>query len=139
MQFQEKLMNQTWDNGKKPSFRPDFGPFSPNLGPINFFMTVPLLDISNYCKLSLYAISTKTNETYLRKYKKALASGQFWPIWPEFVLPFFFFKNLGLSVTRYHGQLLLCKISKKPNDRILRKLRDGQTDRWKWFHRMLSD
>ena len=37
IQFQEKLMNQTWENGKKPSFKPDFGPFGPNLGPKTFF------------------------------------------------------------------------------------------------------
>ena len=32
MQFQGKLMNQTLENGKKTSFRPDFGPFSANSG-----------------------------------------------------------------------------------------------------------
>ena len=37
MQFQGKLINQTWENGKKPSFRTDFGPFGPNLGPKFFF------------------------------------------------------------------------------------------------------
>ena len=26
-------MKQTWENCKKPSFKPDFGPFGPNLGP----------------------------------------------------------------------------------------------------------
>ena len=36
MQQQRKLMNQTWENDKKPSFGPDFGPFDPNLGPIFF-------------------------------------------------------------------------------------------------------
>ena len=44
---------------------------------------------------------------------------------------FFFFKNLVLSVTRYHGHLSSCTISQKPNDPILRKLSDrldGQTD-----------
>ena len=41
----------------------------------------------------------------------------------------FFFKNLALSVTRYHGQLSSCTISEKTNDPILRKLSDGWTDR----------
>ena len=36
MHFQRELMNQTWENDKKPSFGPDFGPFDPNLGPIFF-------------------------------------------------------------------------------------------------------
>ena len=30
--FQEKLMNQTWKNGKKPSFGHNFGHFGSNLG-----------------------------------------------------------------------------------------------------------
>ena len=32
MQFQGKLMNQTWRNRKKTSFESDFDPFSPNSG-----------------------------------------------------------------------------------------------------------
>ena len=32
MQFQGQIMNQTWENDEKPSFRLDFGPFGPNLG-----------------------------------------------------------------------------------------------------------
>ena len=59
VQFQGKLMNQTSENGKKPSFGPNFGPFGPNRG-------------SNY-----------------------------------------FFFNMALSVTRYHGSLLSYTISKK--------------------------
>ena len=30
-------MNQTWENNENPNFRPDFGPFGPNLGPQIFF------------------------------------------------------------------------------------------------------
>ena len=43
--------------------------------------------------------------------------------------PQFFFKNLPLSVTRYHGQLPSCRISEKTNDPILRKFSDRQTGR----------
>ena len=32
MKFQGKLMNQTWENGKKPGFGANFGPFGPILG-----------------------------------------------------------------------------------------------------------
>ena len=39
MQFHGKLMNQTWGNGKKPSFESNFGPFDPNLNPQNFFIS----------------------------------------------------------------------------------------------------
>ena len=38
MQFQGQLTNQTWENGKKPSFGTDFAPFGPNLDPKHFFM-----------------------------------------------------------------------------------------------------
>ena len=76
----------------------------------------------------LYAISRKTKEPNLRKCQKNLF------FWPNFG-PFdpnsghqFFFKNLALSVTRYHGQLSSCTIE-KTNSPILRKVSDGQTDR----------
>ena len=62
MQFQEKLVNQTGEISKKPSFRPDFGPFGPNLGPNFFSLVLPLIDVRHCNKLSLYAISKKTNE-----------------------------------------------------------------------------
>ena len=46
MQFQGKLMKQTWENGKKPSFGPDFGAFGPNLDPKYFFLRIlPQLDL----------------------------------------------------------------------------------------------
>ena len=38
MQFQGKLMNQTWENDQKPSVRPNFGPFWPKFGPKIFFV-----------------------------------------------------------------------------------------------------
>ena len=39
-----------------------------------------------------------------------------------------FFNFLASSVTRYHGQLSSCKISKKTNDPILKKFTDGGMD-----------
>ena len=60
----------------------------------------------------------------------------------------FFFKNLALSVARYHSQLSSCTISGKTNDPILRKPSDGRTNGQteggtdgqvdQWFHRLLS-
>ena len=38
MQYQGKLMNQTWENGKKTNFESNFGLFGPNLGPLIFFL-----------------------------------------------------------------------------------------------------
>ena len=37
IQFQGKLMNQNWENSRKPSFMPDFGPLDQNSGTIFFF------------------------------------------------------------------------------------------------------
>ena len=46
-----------------------------------------------------------------------------------FCAQIFFFKNLDLSLTRYHGQLSSCTISEKTDDPILRKFNDGRSDR----------
>ena len=40
MQFQRRIINQTWENAKKPSFGPNFGPFGPNLGHQIFFSKI---------------------------------------------------------------------------------------------------
>ena len=50
MQFQEKLMSQTWENDKKLSFGTDFDLFGPNLGPKIFFDGFYL-----YCILDIVA------------------------------------------------------------------------------------
>ena len=52
MQFKGKLIKQTWENGKKANFEPDFGPFWPNLGPKIFFVGF----ISTRCYILLKAI-----------------------------------------------------------------------------------
>ena len=38
MHVQEKQMNQTWEDGKNPSFGPNFGHFGPDLDPKFFFV-----------------------------------------------------------------------------------------------------
>ena len=60
---------------------------------------------------------------------KNLISGLIWAGWPRIRAAIFLKKNLGSSVTRYHGQLSSCPISGKPDDPILRKFSDGRTDR----------
>ena len=42
MQFQRKLMNQAWENGKKTSFWALFWPLGPNFGPKKFFSGIYL-------------------------------------------------------------------------------------------------
>ena len=62
----------------------------------------------------------------MRKWQKIWFWASFWPIWPKFGPLKLFFKNLAPSVTRCHGQLSSCKISKKTIDPVLT---DGQTGR----------
>ena len=81
-----------------------------------------LLHIINCCKLSLYAISN------LQKRDN----------WPQFGPPIFFFKNMVLSVARYHGQLSLDIMAHHVQDQkelmiqswenLTDRRRDGQAD-----------
>ena len=70
MQFQEKLMNQTWENGKKPSFGPNFGL------PIFFFKNLASSVTSCYGQLSSCIISEKTNDPILRKLNDRQSDGR---------------------------------------------------------------
>ena len=71
VQYQGKLMVQSWKNDKKPKFWIDFGPCAPNLSP-QFFLRVILLLIIRHCfMLSSYTIWRRTNAPNLRKWPKA--------------------------------------------------------------------
>ena len=50
-------------------------PSGPNLGPKVFLWILPVEDVRHFCKLSLYAISRKTNELNMRKWKKKTSLG----------------------------------------------------------------
>ena len=140
MHFQGKLMNQTCENGKKPSFCSDFGHFGPNMGPQIFFSRILLLlDVRHCCKSSLYAISRKTNEQNLRKWQeKPSFVPDFGLFDPNLNHQFFFFskiwicQSLDIMVSYHHVQYQKKLI-------ILRELSDGQMDGREWFHRMLSN
>ena len=84
-------------------------------------MWVLPLDVTNFFNLSLYASSTKANEPNLRKLQKKKSFGtDFGPFGPNSGYNFFF-KNLTLSVTRYHGHIPSITKSEKANYPILRK------------------
>ena len=68
IQFKGKLRNQTWENGKKTHFGPDFGPFWPKFGSQKNLWILRQLDVRHYCKISLYWVSKETNEPNLRKW-----------------------------------------------------------------------
>ena len=68
MQFQEKLMKQTWGNGKKPTFRPEFWLFWPKIGlPIFFPRNLTPSLTRYYGQLSSCTILEKTNDPILIK------------------------------------------------------------------------
>ena len=70
MQFQRKLLNQNWENYKKSSFGPDFGPFGPNSATNFFFFFLKNLTswfTRYHGQLSSSTISEKTNDPILRK------------------------------------------------------------------------
>ena len=131
MQFQGKLMNQIWENGKKPSFGPDFGPLLPKfVPPKKILWILPLLDVRHCCKaINVYNFKELMNRTW-ENGKKSIFGPNFGPSDPNSCHQFFFFQNLTFLVTRYHGQLSSCTILEKTNDLILRKRIDGRTDGW---------
>ena len=105
-------MNQTCENGKKPSFDPNFGPFDSNLDP-QFFFNFLFFLLCGFCLYQMLNILSNWNK--LEKMTKNLILGPILAhlaqIWSTNFFLFFFFKNMALSVTRHHGQLSLCKIT----------------------------
>ena len=89
-------MNQTWENGEKSNFGPDFGLFGHNFGPQIFLQVLPLLVVRHCSKLSSLCNLKKTIEPNLRKRKKT-------NLWPNFGL---FGPNLGPKIF-FHGIHLL--------------------------------
>ena len=84
--FQGKLMNQTSENGKKHSFRFDFGPFGPNSGcQISFFKNVASSVTRYHDQLSLCIILEKTNHPILRKLSDGRTDG--WMDESDFIGP----------------------------------------------------
>ena len=78
MQFQGKPLNQTRENVKKPSFRPDFGQLGPNSGYQTFFFFFKNLasSVTRYHgQLSSCTISEKTNDPILRKLSDVRTDG----------------------------------------------------------------
>ena len=121
---------------------PKFGPQKILYG--FFWWVLPLLDVIHCCKLSLYAMTRKTNEPNLRKWQKTLFWARFRLICPKFGPPifFFFFKTWLLSHYISLPAIIIYNIRKKLIIQSWENLvTDGQTDRdgRQWFHRTLSN
>ena len=129
MQFQGKLTNQIWENDKKTSFGPDFGPLLPKFVPPQkkILWILPLLDVRHCCKaINVCNFKELMNRTW--EMVKNLLLDPILVHLTQIPATNFFFQNLTFLVTRYHGQL--CTILEKTNDLILRKCIDGRTDGW---------
>ena len=73
-------MKQTWENGKKPRFEPQFGPFWPKFGSQFFFFFKNLASsvTSYYGQLTTCTVSEKTNDPILRKRSDRSALWLYW-------------------------------------------------------------
>ena len=77
VQFQGKVITPTWENSKKPSFRPNFGTVGPNFGCKSFFQESGFINVTRYLgQLSSRTISEKTNDPFLRKLSDGRTDGQ---------------------------------------------------------------
>ena len=94
-------------NGIKPNISLNFGSFGPNLGPHKFFLWVlPPLDVKHYCKLSLYAISMKNNDSNSRKWEKHHFGPDLGLLGPKsghnFFKKIWFHQSLDIMVNYHH-------------------------------------
>ena len=123
---------------------PDFGLCWPQFG-LQIFFPYVLLDVINYFKQSLYAISRKINAQNLRKFKKISFRPNFGQLGPNSTHYFFFFQNiwlcqsLDIMVRCHHVQY-----QKNPTIEFWENLEtdrrtDKQTDGRDWFYRTLSN
>ena len=95
--------------------------FWPMFGPPKFCLWILLLlDVIHCCKLSLYAISRKTDETNLIKCQKTYFRTRFWSLWSKFSPLNYFLQILSLQDVKHCGKLSLYAISRKTNEPNLR-------------------
>ena len=99
-------------------FQAQFCPISAQIWPQKFILF--LLNVRHCCKLSLYAISWKSNEPNLRKWQKKLVSGKIFPSGPN-LGPKVFLWILPVEDVRHFCKLSLYAISRKTNEPNMRK------------------
>ena len=90
VQYQGKIMMQTWENGKKPNFRPNFVQF----GPLTSLWVLPLLNVRHCRKLWSYSISRKAYDPNSRKWKKPHFGPDLGPLSRNLGCQIFFIKQV---------------------------------------------
>ena len=99
---------------QKTYFQTQFWPLWPKCGLQKHFSWILLPpDVRNCYKLSLYAISRKTNKPKLRKWQKNQFWAQFWFIWPTFGPQIFFPKSGSVSHQILWSAIIMYNIKKK--------------------------
>ena len=110
MQYQGKLMIQTWENGENVILGPILACLARIWAPDLFSWVLPLLDVRYRRKLSSSAISKKTYDAKSRKYQKTSFWAWFRSVAPKFGPPNFFVskiwlrQSLDMMVRYYHVQ-----------------------------------
>ena len=132
MQFKGKLMNQTWENGEKPNFRPHLNPFGPNLPPPQFFFhgfyLYLMLDIIVSC--NRLEFQEKPMIQIQENGEKSHFGSDLGPLGPNSVRQDFFSKIwlrqlLDIMVSYYHVQCQKKLVIQSWENLVT----DGQTDR----------
>ena len=141
MQFKGKLKSQTWENYRRPNFRPVFDPF----GPQNISWVFPPLDIRHYSELSLYVISKEHVWFKLKKMVKklilSLKKAHRDQIRVANFFFFFYFSKISLRqsldiMVSFHHVIYQKKLMIQSWENLVTERR---TDGREWFHRTLSD
>ena len=94
-----KINEPNFGKWQKTQFQDPFQPLRPKFkAKETFSLILPLLHVRHFCKLSFYAISSKTNGPNLRKEQKTLFRTQ--NVFPKILLG----QSLDIMVSYYHLQ-----------------------------------
>ena len=105
MQFPGKLINQLKKKQKNLILVPIFGFLD--------LWVLPLLNVIHCWKLSLYAVTRKSNEPNLWKQQKTLFRAWPWPLWHKFGPQKFSLWILPLLDVRHYCKLLFMQFAGK--------------------------
>ena len=109
-EFKAKLKKQTWENGEKPNFGPDFSLFSPIF--FRGFYPYQILDIvASYHRMHFFFFPSK--------------------IWLR--------QSLSIIMSYHHVQYQKKLKMQSWEDLVTEGQTDKQKDRREWFHRTLSN
>ena len=119
MQFQRKLIHQTWENDKKPSFGPNFGPFGTNSGLQNIFSKIWLRQ----------SLDIMVSYHHVQCHKNLMIQP-----WENLVMD----RQPDGQTNKWIGGQTNGWMDRQTDRRTDKRI-DQQTNRWEWFQRTLAD